>query len=137
MTFITAAIAANKKGSVQCYDISSAFVNTDVDKNVLMILKRKLAEMMVHIAPQIYRKYITLDRKGMPVLYVKLHKALYGFIRASLLFYRKLRKELEEYGFVVNPYDPCVANKEGLNGEQVTVIWNVDDLMVSCIAILS
>ena len=76
-----------------------------------MVLKGELAEMMVLIAPQIYRKHITIDGKGSPVLYVKLQKALYGLMRASLLFYQKLRKELEEYGFVVNPYDPCVANK--------------------------
>ncbi len=61
-----------------------------------------------------------------------LQKALYGLMRASLLFYQKLRKELEEYGFVVNPYDPCVANKNVGNGEQLTVIWHVDDLMLSC-----
>jgi hypothetical protein len=53
-------------------------------------------------------------------------------MRASLLFYRKLRKELEEYVFVVNPYDPCVANKSVRDGEQLTVIWHVDDLMTSC-----
>ena len=88
--------------------VQRAFVNTDVDENVLMVLKRELAEMMVHIAPQIYRKHITIDKKGMPVLYVKLQKALYGLMRASLLFYRKLRKELEDFGFTVNPYDPCV-----------------------------
>jgi hypothetical protein len=44
------------------------------------------------------------------VLYVKLQKALYWLMRASLLFYRKLRIELETYGFEVNPYDPCVVN---------------------------
>jgi hypothetical protein len=43
-------------------------------------------------------------------LYVKLQKALYWLMRSSLLFYMKLRKELEEYGFVVNPHNPCVAN---------------------------
>ncbi len=31
-------------------------------------------------------------------------------MRASLLFYRKLRKELEQYGFMVNLYDLCIAN---------------------------
>ena len=104
-----------------------------MDENVLMVLKGELAEMMVHIAPQIYRKHITVvDKKGTPVLYVKLQKVLYGLMRASLLFYRKLRKELEEYGFVVNPYDPCVANKDVGNGEQLTVIWHVDNLMTSC-----
>jgi hypothetical protein len=58
------------------------------------------------------------------MLYVKLQKALYGLMRAILLFYRKLRKELEDFGFTVNPYDPC--------GKQLTVIWHVDDLMASC-----
>ena len=130
--FITAAIVASKGRYVRCYNVPSAFVNTDVDKNVLMVLKGELAEMMVHIAPQIYCKHITVDGKGSPVLYVKLQKALYGLMRASLLFYRKLRKELEEYRFVVNPYDPCVANKSVGDGAQLMVIWHVDDLMTTC-----
>jgi hypothetical protein len=53
-------------------------------------------------------------------------------MRASLLLYRKLQKELEEYGFIVNPYDPCVANKSVGGGAQLTVIWHLDDLMTSC-----
>ena len=36
---------------------------------------------------------------------------MYGLLRSSLLFYRKLRGELEDYGFKINPYDPCVGNK--------------------------
>jgi hypothetical protein len=78
-------------------------VNTDVDENVIMVLRGELVEMMVHIAPQIYRKYITVDRRGMPVLYVKLQKVLYRLMRVGLLFYRKLRGELEDFGFIVNP----------------------------------
>ncbi len=38
--------------------------------------------------------------------------------------------ELEEMGFEVNPYDPCVINKM-VNGIQMTVMWYVDDLKVS------
>jgi hypothetical protein len=52
-----------------------------------------------------------LDMKGTPLLYIKLQKALCRLMRASLFFYRKLRKKLEEYWFKINPYDPCVANK--------------------------
>ncbi len=48
----------------------------------------------------------------MPELYGKLQKGLYGLMRASLLFYRKLRKELEDFGFKVNPYDQCIVNKD-------------------------
>jgi hypothetical protein len=61
--FIMSAIAASEKRKVRCYDIPSAFVNTDVDKYVLMVLKGELAVMMIQIAPQIYRKYVTVDKK--------------------------------------------------------------------------
>ena len=43
---------------LQC---TKCFVNTDVDKDVLMVLKGELAEMMIQIAPQVYRKYVTVD----------------------------------------------------------------------------
>ena len=109
-TFITATIAANERRKVHCYDVPSAFVNTNVDKDIIMVLKGELAEMMIQIAPVVYRRYVTVNRKNTKVLYVNLQKALYGLMRASLLFSQKLRKEFEEYGLVVNLYDPCVAN---------------------------
>ncbi len=132
-SFITASIAAKEKRMVRCYNVPSAFVNTDMDKDVLMVLKGELTEMMVQIAPQIYQKYITMDKKGTKILYVKLQKVLYGLMRASLLFYRKLRKEFKDYGLVVNPYDPCMANMTTRNRSQLTVVWHVDNLMVSCV----
>jgi hypothetical protein len=97
------------------------------------VLKGELAEMMVHIAPQIYQKYITMDKKGTKILYVKLQKALYGLMRASLLFYRKLRKEFKDNGLVVNPCDPCVANMTTRNRNQLIAVWHVNDLMVLCV----
>ena len=63
------------------------------------------------------------------MLYVKLTKALYGLLRSALLFYKILRGNLEGLGFKINPYDPCVANKD-IHGEQLTVVWHVDDLKV-------
>jgi hypothetical protein len=33
---------------------------------------------------------------------------------------------------VMNPYDMCVANKETKSGHQLTVLWHVDDLKISC-----
>jgi len=115
-------MAAHEHRKVRCYNIPSAFVNTNVDEDVLMVLKGELADMMVQIAPQVYRKYVTVDKKGTPILYVKLQKALYGLMRASLLFYRKLRKELEDYGFEINPYDPCIVNKMTTSGKQMTLV---------------
>jgi hypothetical protein len=39
-------------------------------------------------------------------------------------------KDLESIGFVINPYNPCVANRV-INGKQHTVTWHVDDLKSS------
>jgi hypothetical protein len=86
------AIAANERRNVRCFDIPSAFVNTDLDEDVMMKLKGELVDMMIQITPQVYRKYITINKKGMPILYVKPKKALYGLMRASLLFYQKLQR---------------------------------------------
>ena len=52
-----------------------------------------------------------MDKKGTPILYVRFKKAMYGLLRSSLLFYRNLCGELEECGFEINPYDPCMGNK--------------------------
>jgi hypothetical protein len=59
-----------------------------------------------------------------------MQNAMYGLLRSALLFYLKLRKDLEEFGFTVNEYDPCIANKV-IKGTQMTVVWHVDDLKVS------
>jgi hypothetical protein len=47
-----------------------------------------------------------------------------------LLFYQQLKKDLEDIGFIINPYDPCVANRV-VNGTQQTLTWHVDDLKSS------
>ena len=85
-------------------------MNTHLDEEVDMVLRGDLAELLMKVAPDIYRKYITMDKKGQAILYVRLQKALYGLMRAALFFYRKLRKELEDYGFVINLEDPFVSN---------------------------
>lgn len=51
-------------------------------------------------------------------------------LQSSLLFYKKLVKDLTEIGFVINPYNPCVANKV-INRKQLTITWHVDNLKVS------
>ena len=61
---------------------------------------------------------------------MELTKMLYGMLKSALLFYLKLWKNLRRRGFVRNDYDPCVTNKL-VNGNQMTVIWHVDDLKIS------
>lgn len=95
-----------------------------------MMLKGRLTELMVTVDPSLYQKYITVDSKGEAILYVQMHKALYGMLRSALLFYKKFVSDLEEEGYAINPYDPCVTNKM-INGRQMTIGWHVDDLKAS------
>ena len=63
-------------------------------------------------------------------MYVELRKALYGTLKAALLFWELLSSTLEKWGFESNPYDACVMNKN-INGSQCTILWHVDDLKIS------
>ena len=89
-----------------------------------------LAELMVATAPEIYQRYVSMNRKGELVLYVEALNALYGIMKTTLLFYLKFVKNLKSIGFELNPYDPCLANKI-VDGAQLTVVWHIDDLKVS------
>ncbi len=95
-----------------------------------MLLEGQLAEFMVLVEPKLYREYVSYSPSGVPMLYVRMQKALYSMLESALAFYKLLRKKLEDEGFVVNPYGPCVANKE-VSGSHMTVTWHVDDLKVS------
>ena len=86
---------------------------------------------MVKVDPTMYGTFVTTGRNGKPMLYVQLYKSVYVLLRSALLFYRKLKRKLVDYGFKVNPHDACVANMVTAGG-QMTVIWHVDDLKVSC-----
>jgi hypothetical protein len=127
---ITAAIEAHEERDVAIVDVPGAFLSADMDEEVIMTIRGRLAELMVKAAPNIYRKYITLDANNQPILYVKLQKALYGCLRSALLFYEKLVGDLKSQGFEINPYDPCVANKT-VAGKQFTLTWHVDDIKMS------
>jgi hypothetical protein len=65
---------------------------------------------------------------------VELQKALYGTLWASLLFWKELSTFLvSTLGFEFNPYDKCVVNKV-IDGRQCTIIWHVDDLMLTYVS---
>ena len=85
---------------------------------------------MIKTAPEIYCKYITINRKGETVLYVRALNAIYGIMKSALLFYQNFVGYLMTIGFELNPYDPCVANKI-INEKQHTLVWHVDNIKSS------
>ena len=111
-------------------DIPWAFLHTDMKGTVHMILEGTIANLIVKLEPTIYRKYVWHDKKGKPMFYEQLKKAIYGTLQAAHLFWELLSDTLTGWGFMINPYDHCIANKI-VKGKQCTIIWHVDNLKIS------
>ena len=112
-------------------NIPNAFVQTDnVGEVVHMKIRGEMVHMLVDIAPEIYKDHVEIEN-GRPVLCVQdlVLKALCSVLQSSLLCHERWVKDIEAQGFVLNPYDPCVANKMA-NGKQLTLTWHVDDVKV-------
>ena len=85
-------IDAHERRDVAVINIPNAFVQTrledDKDK-AIMRLRGKLAKLMVKVVPELYTKYVIINKKGETVLYVRLLNALYGIMKALLLYYQR------------------------------------------------
>jgi hypothetical protein len=126
---LTAVIDALEDREVAIVDVPGAFMQADMDELVHVRFTGKMVDLLLEIDPEMYGPCVVID-KGEKVLYVELLKALYGTLRAARLFWEKLSNKLKEWGFKINDYDPCVANKI-VNDKQITVVWHVDDLKIS------
>ena len=125
---LTAVIEAHKLRHIAWFDIPGVFLHTKCkDRDICKLLKGKLTELVTLVKPKLYHTSVWYTTKGEAMLYVKMTKTLY--LKSALWFYQKLKVDLENYGFTVNPCDPCVANTM-VNGKQTTVTWHVDDLKV-------
>ena len=88
-----------------------------------------LVDLLVEDSPEIHAPCVACEGHT-KVLYVEVLKAIYGMLISALLFYLKLKDDLESIGFTFNPYDVCVGNRM-VNEKQHTVRFHVDDLMSS------
>jgi Reverse transcriptase (RNA-dependent DNA polymerase) len=128
--FISAMIDARENRAVMTCDIPGAFMQADIDETVHVKFEGEIADLLVKVDPKVYTPFLKYEY-GKPVIYVELQKALYGTLQAAMLFWKELTAYLvDELGFVINPYDRCVANKI-VNGKQCTILWHVDDLKIS------
>ena len=115
-------------------NIPNTFVQTHVEEKdkdgnqTIMKIRGVCVDILCEINP-IHRDYMVTEG-NQKVLYVHITQAIYGMLVSPMLFYHKLTKALLSYGFELNLYNPCVANKM-VNGEQLTVCWLVDNLKSS------
>jgi hypothetical protein len=87
-------------------DIPNVFVQTRVENKKDMAFVKicgVLVDILVEIAPDVYKPYVSRDKKGVKHLLVQCQNALYGTMVPSLLYYRKFVKSLTDVGFIINP----------------------------------
>ena len=132
---ITATIDATEERDVMTAVVPNAFILTKMPElekgadRILMKITGVLVDLLVKIAPEVYGPFVVMEN-GKKVLYVQILMVLYGMLMAALLWYKQFRTDLEEIGFVFNPYEPCVANRLVMS-KQHTVRFHVDDLKSS------
>lgn len=95
-------IAAAKKLNVQTFDVKTAFLTGDLDRDVFM--------------------YVPEGFEKKPGKILKLRKSLYGLVQSPLMFNIKLKTELEKLGLKALKSDPCV-----FKGDDVYLAVYVDD----------
>ena len=126
---ITCIIDSMEYRDVATVDIPGAFMQANIDDETYVKIQGAMCDIFVKIDPERYANFVCTEQ-GRNTIYLKLKKALYGTIRAARLFYDQLIDTLKSWGFSLNDYDRCVANKD-INGHQCTIVWHVDDLKIS------
>ena len=116
-------IATIECREVYTIDVTGAYLNADIEKEIYIRIPKEVSSHMIKRHPQFA---IGLDGSGK--IYVRLKKALYGTIEASVLWYLLLMETLVQIGFIPNPKEPCVLNMDRENS-QITVGVYVDDLL--------
>ena len=125
---VTLLIDTYEGRDVGTYDVPGAFLQAKLgprpnNERVLMRLVGNFVDIMCKVNPDHTRNVIY--ENGKKVLYLEVLQAIYGCIESALRWYELYSETLSKEGFVINPYDKCVANKI-INGKQCTIVWYVD-----------
>lgn len=121
-------VDAHEGRDVATADVAGAYLKADMDDFVLMKFTGESVDILCEMKPK-HRQFV-VSENGKNTLYVKLVKAIYGCVKSALLWYDLFHGTLKEMGFVLNPYDQCIANCT-IDGKQCTIAWYVDDNKIS------
>ena len=129
----TLLIDAHEGRDVAIFDVPGAYLQADLNagddkERVILKLTGDFVDIMCQVNPE--HTVNVIYENGKKVLYMAILKAIYGCIESALRWYELFSQTLKKEGFVINPYDRCVANKI-INGKQCTIVWYVDDNKLS------
>ena len=125
---LTIIIDAYESRDVATADIAGAYLKAYMKDFVLMKFTGESVNILCKMDPK-YKEFVVKEGNSL-VLYVRLIKAIYGCVKSALLRYDLFSGTLQQLGFVLNPYDKCVANCD-IGGKQCTITWYVDDTKIS------
>jgi hypothetical protein len=128
---LTSIIDASEGRVVAVYDIPGAFLHPTLEEVVHVKVTGALTKFLMSIDEKLYSDFV-INEKGHDVIYLQLTRALYGCLKSALQLWKHLSGNLMKRGYVLNPYDSCVANQT-VEGYQFTIVWHVDDLKLSLI----
>ncbi|CAJ1945823.1 unnamed protein product [Cylindrotheca closterium] len=96
---ITCVIDVYEGRDMMSLEISNAFIQTqmtmDAKSRVMMKITGLLVDMMIRLEPR-YRDYFVIEN-GERVIYMRVLRAIYGMLEASMLWYKKLRGDMEKH----------------------------------------
>ena len=96
---ITSTIETKQNRDVMTADIPNAFVQTDIEKRdqnkKIMKIRGQLVNILIELETSTCAKYM-IKQNISPILYVKLIKALYAMLTSALLFYKKIKIDVEK-----------------------------------------
>ncbi|RYG65301.1 hypothetical protein EON64_12220, partial [archaeon] len=125
--FLATAQEATEGRSVIVINLEDAYLQSKIETNSVVELDVQLVNILTELCPA-YQSY--RDSQGQVMM--KLDKALCGSMESDLLCYRHVSSTLQSLGFAANPQDPCVLNRHGNRGMQLTVTMHLNELKASC-----
>ena len=123
--FMTSIMDAIKGRDVTITYVKGGYLNANIIDEILMKITGKEVDLFLKIDPSLTE--VIVIENGKRVIYIQLDKALYRCMQSALLWWYELYSStLKDMGFVLNPYDICVANVN-INDKQCTIVSYVDN----------
>ena len=90
---LTPTVEAEEGRDAKIIDTPNTLIQTSIEYKEykeIFYMGGNIYELLMRTSPEIYQKYITFNKKGESVIYVKAINAIYGIMRAEILFYKSL-----------------------------------------------